>query len=647
MAQPATPWPTAGQVLDGRYELVERVGAGGMATVFRGRDLKLGGREIAVKVLHPNLAAVRDARERLKREADAVACLHHDNVLTVHDVSEPTAAVSYIVMEFVEGRTLSELVRERRPGLAEVGAMIVHEVAAAAAHAHERRIIHRDIKPDNVIVRSDGVVKLTDFGIARALDATHLTLTGRLVGSPAHMAPEQIEGFETDYRADVFALGTVLYFCVTGALPFAARTPAAVMRRIVQGDYEPAESVDPAVGRELSAIIDRCLRVEPAERYANAGALRDALEQYLASVGIEDVRAELARWCARPDEAEETLRVRVVDELVARAEAALQAGKRPLALQLAGRAALLAPDDARAADLLERASSAPRPRWRALAWGGVVVLIAVVAIALVERLGAPPARSPRLALPVRARAVAPIALASVDPVRIARVLPRRLPLADPLARPAALRRRPYETGIAPAADGGADTHAARSASHRAASRGHGGAGAVTSAAPELGEQPAEVVRAVRVRIYVHPPPARLWVDGRAVPGNPGRPRSLELVPGEHEAVLRHPSCDVCAVTRHLFTVLPGREQQEFRFAVALLPARLRVDANVPATVWYGEPRPARTGQAVEVPMREPRGERRTIRVVGPPDYAPVKQQVVLRPGALTRVRVELHRASRR
>src|SRR5687768_18382494 len=181
-----------------------------MAVVYKGLDTSLH-REVAVKVLHPHLASHEEAKKRFEREARAVAKLRHENILEIFDYSGKESADSYIVTEFIRGRTLRTFIAGHQIAFPEIAAMIVVEVCRALQHAHSLGVLHRDVKPENIMIRTDGVVKLTDFGIAQMLDHHRLTVTGQLLGSPAYMSPEHIEGGQLDFRTDVFAAGIVLY----------------------------------------------------------------------------------------------------------------------------------------------------------------------------------------------------------------------------------------------------------------------------------------------------------------------------------------------------------------------------------------------------------------------------------------------------
>ena len=203
-----------GQTLD-KYELLERVGQGGMAIVYRGLDRSLK-RVVAIKVLHKHLADYQEARDRFEREAQAVAKLRHENILEIFDFSAKPDSEAYIVTEFIDGQTLKQFLSGHTLRHPEVAAMISLEVCGALAHAHGVGVLHRDVKPENVMVRKDGLLKLMDFGIAQVLDLERMTVTGQLLGSPAYMAPEIVEGKQLDFRTDVFSVGIMLYLLATG-----------------------------------------------------------------------------------------------------------------------------------------------------------------------------------------------------------------------------------------------------------------------------------------------------------------------------------------------------------------------------------------------------------------------------------------------
>jgi serine/threonine-protein kinase len=338
----------------GRYRILEQLGQGGMSVVYKGLDTALD-REVAVKVLHPHLAGKEESRKRLAREAKAVARLHHPNILEVFDFAAAEASESYIVTEYIRGKTLRQFLSDETLAPPEIAAMVVHEIASALAHAHELGVIHRDLKPENVMLREDGVLKLMDFGIAKIVDRDEkMTMTGALVGSPAHMAPEIVEGEEAGAEADVFSLGTMLYLFATGRLPFVASNTTATLRKILEGTYDDPRQVVATVSDELAEIMATCLMRQPKDRYPNAGKLRDVLADYLRDVGLERVNEELPRFFLDPKGYRKELTPRLTQALLTRSERFI-AEKRP-ARALASLNLVLAhdPTNPRTLELLAR-----------------------------------------------------------------------------------------------------------------------------------------------------------------------------------------------------------------------------------------------------------------------------------------------------
>jgi len=297
----------------GRYRILEKIGSGGMSVVYKGLDTALD-REVAVKVLHPHLAGKEDSRRRLAREAQAVAKLQHPNILEVFDFVSGDSETAYIVTEFIRGHTLKHYVEKRAFHPPELAAMVIHEVAAALSHAHDLGIIHRDLKPENVMVRDDGVIKLMDFGIAKFLDREdQMTMTGALVGSPAHMAPEIIEGqHQIGPEADVFSLGTMLYYFSTGQLPFAGANATATLKKILDGTFDDPRKLAPAVSDGLAEVIATSLARPLSVRYSNARKLQQALADYLAGAGFPHPGDELGWFFLDPV----AYRVQMLDRLI-------------------------------------------------------------------------------------------------------------------------------------------------------------------------------------------------------------------------------------------------------------------------------------------------------------------------------------------
>jgi tRNA A-37 threonylcarbamoyl transferase component Bud32 len=336
-----------------RYTLIEEVGQGGMAVVYRAQDETLK-REVAIKILHQHLAGDADSKARLEREAQAVAKLRHANILEIFDYSGLASASSYIVTEFIDGQTLKQYLNGRALGFSEAAALIAVEVCHALAHAHSLGVIHRDVKPENVMIRKDGLIKLMDFGIAQVLDFQRMTVTGQLLGSPAYMAPEIIEGKPLDFRTDVFSVGIMLYLLATGALPFSGRNPHEVLRRIAEGKFPDPRTVGRGVDQVLARIITRALAHRPDDRYPDVTPMCDDLTAYLTEAGLTDVRGELRAYFADPGAYDKVLPKRLAAALTESAQTQLGAGRRTKAMELWNRVLAFDPDNATVTAALRR-----------------------------------------------------------------------------------------------------------------------------------------------------------------------------------------------------------------------------------------------------------------------------------------------------
>jgi serine/threonine-protein kinase len=314
-----------------RYDIEEELGQGGMSVVYRGRDSTLD-RDVAIKVLHKHLAKKKENRERFRREAQAIARLQHDRIVDVYDYSREEDDKSFIVMEYVPGQTLRQFVEQHGHPPPEVAAMIGAVLADALAHAHDHGVIHRDLKPENVMVSDDGTLKLMDFGIAHVADAETMTQTGSLLGSPAHMAPEIIDGKEVNRSSDIFSLGTVLYWLATGEFPFKGDNAPHLLRQVLECDYDDPEAVEPHISRQLSRVICRCLSRQPEDRYGSVDELRQALEASVETVGSFDIDEELDDYFHDPDGYLEAFEDEIVDRLIELGRAAMQRDEIPAAI---------------------------------------------------------------------------------------------------------------------------------------------------------------------------------------------------------------------------------------------------------------------------------------------------------------------------
>jgi eukaryotic-like serine/threonine-protein kinase len=263
-------------IVDGRYRVISRLGSGGMADVYLAQDLLLG-RQVAVKVLHHHFAEDQEFVERFRREASSAAALSHPNIVAIFDRGEWNGTY-YIAMEYVAGRTLKTIVREQ--GALEPAAAIdvVVQILRAARFAHRRGVIHRDLKPHNVILDEEGRARVTDFGIARA-GASDMTLTGSIMGTAQYLSPEQAQGLAVSASSDLYSVGVILYELLTGVVPFEGETAVAIAFKQVSAEPYPPSAVNLALPQSLDAVVLRALAKDPAARYADADQLIAALEQ--------------------------------------------------------------------------------------------------------------------------------------------------------------------------------------------------------------------------------------------------------------------------------------------------------------------------------------------------------------------------------
>ena len=400
----------------GRYRISGELGRGGMATVYRAFDPQLA-RDVAVKVMHGAFTGRGDIERRFRREAQAVAALKHECIVDVFDFApggdgEP----AYIVSELVEGPTLRQLL-ERSGGriVPEIAVLVATRVAAALGAAHARGIVHRDVKPDNVMIdlggRKGGArVLLTDFGIARMTEDDTMTATGSILGSPSYMSPEQAKSGTIVPASDVFSLGATLYQMVVGRTPFQGKDPLTVMAALISGEFLRPGQVDARVGPELEAVILRCLKRLPTERYADGAALSAALRELAAATSPAGAMGEesAALRAFHDDHAAFERRIggAVADAAVERARAHVRKGELSKALAQINRALAYAPGHRGAEAMLATISS--RKRWAKAAAVVATVCLAGGAVAGVRALER---HAPASAPPVSATTSAPSAAA--------------------------------------------------------------------------------------------------------------------------------------------------------------------------------------------------------------------------------------------
>jgi eukaryotic-like serine/threonine-protein kinase len=276
-----------GSVVDNRYDIVRPLGSGGMGEVYLARDRTLG-RDVALKVLRSQYANDRESAERFKREATSAAGLSHPSIVQVYDRGDTEDGSSYIAMEYVPGGTLKERIVAEGPLDARLAAGYGYQVAEALSAAHAKGVVHRDIKPQNVLITASGGAKVGDFGIARAASAAGdaQTKTGAVMGTAGYMSPEQALGEPATPESDLYSLGVVLYEAVTGRLPFTADNPVAVSMKHVNEAPRPPRDLNPAVPDGMNAVIMKLLSKNPEDRYPDAEALAEDLWQVRSGLPV-------------------------------------------------------------------------------------------------------------------------------------------------------------------------------------------------------------------------------------------------------------------------------------------------------------------------------------------------------------------------
>jgi serine/threonine protein kinase len=278
------------------YVVEGRLGAGGFAVVFQVADVHLK-RKLAVKVLSPDVIASHSVLERFRREAETVAQLSHPNIVKLHFIGQKEDLV-YLVMEMIDGGSLADRLQRETMLPVEDASRIFGEVAGALAHAHKRGVVHRDIKPQNVLLDAEtGRALVTDFGIARTAEGGSLTATGMVVGTPAYLSPEQVTGEPSDHRADIYALGVMAYEMLAGRAPFTGPTPTAVLMKRLGGPPEPLRSIRKEIPPALEELVDACLATNPDERIQNAADIARALTGHSPVSGAHttSIRRQLSR----------------------------------------------------------------------------------------------------------------------------------------------------------------------------------------------------------------------------------------------------------------------------------------------------------------------------------------------------------------
>jgi beta-lactam-binding protein with PASTA domain/predicted Ser/Thr protein kinase len=280
-----------GSLFDGRYKILRRLGAGGMANVYLAEDQELG-RRIAIKILNDRHANDDQFVERFRREAKNAAALSHPNIVSIYDRGEAEGSY-YIAMEYLDGRSLKELIVSRGPAPVGVAVEYARQILSALRFAHRHGIVHRDIKPHNVLVDGEGRVKVTDFGIARA-GASQMTEAGSIVGTAQYLSPEQARGSGVDQRSDLYSLGVVLYELLTGTVPFTGDTPVEIAMKHLSQVPEPPSTRRPDLPREIDLVVMRALAKDPNERYQSAEEMEADLARVARGASVSTVTEESA-----------------------------------------------------------------------------------------------------------------------------------------------------------------------------------------------------------------------------------------------------------------------------------------------------------------------------------------------------------------
>lgn len=605
-----------------KYELLEEIGHGGMATVYKARDSRLD-RLVAIKVLHPHLQKTPEARSRFTREAQSVAKLKHGGILEIYDYSGDDSPESYIAAELLTGPTLKVFIEDEGKALpAEVAAAFAIQIARALGAAHAAKIVHRDVKPENVLLHENVKLKLTDFGIAQMVDSQSMTATGQILGSPGHMAPEQVAAGDVDERSDIFSLGTVLYYLATGRLPFQGRNPHQILKRIVDGDFPEPLRINPAMGGELAGILRRTMSVEPSERQDGVETLEAELQRFLLGLDIEDSDALVREYLDDKKATRERLRENAIRVLLRRGSKAVGAGARSEAMECLDRVLALDEGNEEAMALVgklgkERSFAAP------LIAIGVVLALGVggYVVSTMDEGGGEEV------------------LINVDDAGV-----------DAFADASAVDTGSDEdTGDEDTGDedaGGTETGEADVGAD-ASDESESDAGDDTES--DTGVDARRPRRDARPRprgprrVVFRPSPPRvsISVDGSA-PRNfgPGF-NSIELEPGSHRFRIVG---DCCVEEDFSLSIPAGNDDYILRRALEYRPANLIVHSAVSATVEVsasGRARASRgaTGALFPVALGEGR-QRRTV-VVRAEGYAPLTLQVDLSVGAVVSRRVQL------
>ncbi|MET0385778.1 MAG: protein kinase [Polyangiales bacterium] len=610
----------------GKYEIIDEIGHGGMATVYRARDTRLD-RLVALKVMHPHLQGAKEARVRFAREAVTIARLKHPNILEIYDYSGEDGDTHYIATELLTGPTLKQLCDEHPDMPAEIAACLVILAARALGAAHAEGVIHRDVKPENVMMHENRAVKLTDFGIAQLVDVQGMTITGQVLGSPAHMAPEQIEGKDCDGRSDIFSLGTVLYLLATGELPFQGRNAHQVLKQIVDGQFRDPLRVKAQIGGRLRNVILRCLQVDPAQRYPTARALEDDLMTFVRAAGIDNPSEVISRYLKGTRAFSTAFRARIVEAEMLLGEQAMKAGDLPLAMDAFNRVLSIDEHNERVLKLVNNLGKRQKLR-RVGSWIVLAVSLTCVTAVLVHALAGRPegsgdataaASQPGVQPPARsddpqgangangAKPSAPVP--TQPPTAAADSIPATTPVEAPDTTP-----RPDPRAGAPKAGNGKP------------------------------DEPVQPVDATAPRhVVLRPQPANVSISiDRAAPRNFGPSfRDVYLTPGPHSFAFKG-AHDCCLDEEVSINIPAGTGSYLVAHKLRFRSAGLYISSNAPADVVIDQALSGRTWSVIQVPQPNDMFAPHVI-VVRAPGHHEKTLEVRLQAGQVHQVNVTLQK----
>ncbi|MCY1022486.1 serine/threonine-protein kinase [Pyxidicoccus sp. MSG2] len=559
------------EVLAGRYQLEQELGRGGMATVFLAMDLRLS-RRVAVKVMHPGEDGRRS--ERFRREAELAASLKHPNVLEVHDFGEDAVRGPFLVCEWVQGESLRELARRLAPVPPEVAAVLGWELARALEAAHSRGVVHRDVKPENVLVSKGGPLKLADFGIAALADQERLTSTGAVTGSLAYMAPERIDTGAWSPASDVYAVGVILFELCTGTTPHAGQGSAHLAVSVMTRDAPPLCEVAPGTPEPFGALVDRCLARDPRARPVDGVELAACLEaavQQLVGPPSEASR----RFFLGPEAYAAGWREARFQRLLTEGRALLSTGEGARAARLLNEALTLKPGSSEVLALLRaRPKSGRAKSGRAKVLGGSALLVGLLGALVLwgwhsrgDATSGMTSEAPVVRPPAEAAALpdeqnSPEAMLQDPRTDALEPAPPEPPTFPPIAArasrteavsggvprrggtsvPAGTKRGPPRSDRSlPAAPGSEAV-----ASEPPASDAQGPA---TQTSPPTGTPPPQAQGYATLSVVTRPW-AEVFVDGQSRGYTP-RVREVRLTPGTHRLRFDNPLCDVLEEDLHV------------------------------------------------------------------------------------------------